>query len=188
VLLRTAVSLVRGAVPVLLLRRLLRRLPVLLLLRRSDGCAERVQSLGRSELKRCSALSVAGSLRRKPPLRLTLWRWSAPTLLLGRRLLLLPGLGVPRLRVRRRSRWAMMLGRSARRRLSPGGSRRRAVPALLRRRTGGGRGRLLDGGSAGKAELVGGLVLGSTASADDHCEKLRPRECPDRMVGQAGAA
>jgi hypothetical protein len=86
VLLRSAVSVLlsavpvlRGALSVLLWWWLLRRLPVLL--RRSLSRAERVQALGRSELKRCRALPIARTLRCEAPLRLTLRRRSAPTLL-----------------------------------------------------------------------------------------------------------
>lgn len=142
---------------------LLRRLAVAL--RRSHGRTEGVQSFRRSELERSRCLSVAPLRLRcvTALLRLSLLRRRAPVLLRGRRLM-------SRLRVGRRARRRVVL-RLRRGWLSPRGRwllLPEASATLLRLLACGGGGRLLDGRSARKTKLVGGLVLSSTASADDH--------------------
>lgn len=116
-------------------------------------------------MERRRRLSVAPWLRRRITalLRLALlWRRRPPTLLSRR-------LRLPGLRVRRRARRRVMLRLASGCRLTPALSWRLAVPTRLLgwlacRRSG----RLLDRRSARQTEFVGGLVLSSTASADDH--------------------
>jgi hypothetical protein len=153
---------------------LLRRLTVVLrlFLGWADSRAERIQALGRAELKR-RALAVPRSLRSESALML--WRRSTPTLLLWWWLR-------SRLAVGRSAGRSLVVRLRRLRRLAPRGSGWRAVSAalLLRRWASGCAGRLLNRRSARKTELVGGLVLSSTASADDHF-----RETPGRKRAPA---
>src|SRR5688572_5135053 len=71
----------------------------------------------------------------------------------------------------------MVLRLRCRRRLTPSGGLGCAVPAtLLGRLPCGVGGRLLNRRSARKTEFVGGLVLSSTASADDHVSETPGRK------------